>query len=62
MTAADRRRLAGTVVRDEIAHQGRTQDWAADRMGMASSSLNAVIHGDAGATPLKLRVRKRTQR
>ena len=55
MTAIDRRRLAGAVVRDEIAHQGKTQDWAADQMGMAFSSLNAVIHGEAGVTPLKLR-------
>lgn len=55
MNDSDRRKLAGAVVRDEIAHQGRTQDWAAERMGMASSSLHGVILGEAAVTPMRLR-------
>lgn len=55
MTAIDRRKLAGDIVRTEIAHQGRTQEWAADRMGMASSSLLGILTGQDGVTPMKLR-------
>ncbi len=55
MNESGRRKLAGTVVRDEIAHQGKTQDWAAEQMGMATSSLHAIILGEAGVTPMRLR-------
>ena len=55
MNATGRRKLAGIIVRDEIAHLGKTQDWAAEQMGMATSSLHGVILGEAGATPMRLR-------
>lgn len=55
MNESGRRKLAGAVISDEIAHQGRTQDWAAEQMGMAPSSLHATILGEAGVTPMRLR-------
>jgi transcriptional regulator with XRE-family HTH domain len=53
--ATKRRKLAGDIVRDEIAHQGQTQDWAAERMGMSSSALHSVLNGEVGVTQMKLR-------
>lgn len=55
MNESGRRKLDGAVIRDEIEHQGKTQDWAAEQMGMATSSLHATILGQAGVTPMRLR-------
>ncbi len=55
MNESGRRKLAGTIVRDEIAHQGKTQEWAAEQVGMATSSLHTIILGEVGVTPNRLR-------
>lgn len=58
MTGVDetgRRKLAGAIVRDEIAYQGKTQEWAAERMGMAPSTQHRVIDWEAGVSQLRLR-------
>jgi hypothetical protein len=55
MKETSRRKLAGDIVRDEIAYQGKTQEWAAERMGMAPSTMHRVIDWEAGVTQLRLR-------
>jgi hypothetical protein len=53
--ATERRKLAGDIVSDEIAYQGKTQEWAAERMGIAPSTRPRVIDWEAGVTQLRLR-------
>jgi transcriptional regulator with XRE-family HTH domain len=39
------RQIAGSIVRDELARQGIKQEKAAQRMGVARSTLSRVIEG-----------------
>jgi hypothetical protein len=51
----NRLKLAGDIVRDEIAYQGKTQEWAAEPMGIAPSTRPRVIDWEFGVTELRLR-------
>src|ERR1035437_6425915 len=48
MKASNRQKLAGRVVRDEIARQRRTVDQTAIDSRMAPSTLHRILNGVAG--------------
>jgi transcriptional regulator with XRE-family HTH domain len=49
------RQIAGSIVRDELARQGMKQEKAAQRMGVARSTLSRVIDGAESVRPETLR-------
>jgi plasmid maintenance system antidote protein VapI len=49
------RQIAGSIVRDELARQGIKQEKAAQRMGVARSTLSRVIEGAEPVRPETLR-------
>jgi plasmid maintenance system antidote protein VapI len=49
------RQIAGSIVRDELARQGLKQEKAAQRMGVARSTLSRVIDGAESVRPETLR-------
>jgi transcriptional regulator with XRE-family HTH domain len=49
------RQVAGSIVRDELARQGIKQEKAAQRMGVARSTLSRVIEGAESVRPETLR-------
>ena len=55
MRTTQRRKLAGSVVRDEIARAGKSHNWAADAMGIAPSTLARIFQGDERITDVTLR-------
>ena len=55
MKASNRQKLAGRVVRDEIARQRRTVDQTATDSRMAPSTLYRILNGDADKDSSKYR-------
>jgi len=51
LCAMDTRQIAGSIVRDELARQGLKQEKAAQRMGVARSTLSRVIDGATSVRP-----------
>jgi transcriptional regulator with XRE-family HTH domain len=49
------RQIAGSIVRDELARQGLKQEKAAQRMGVARSTLSRIIEGNESVRPETLR-------
>jgi plasmid maintenance system antidote protein VapI len=55
LLAMNTRQIAGSIIRDELARQGMKHEKAAQRMGVARSTLSRIIEGNESMRPETLR-------